>query len=122
MALSCSQRQRHGKGSRVSGVSDKWHQAQGLGSGGKTVSIVQGRSQNGNGEMRQRRGPFIELEPAYGAMIFKILGDTRLADPQMFRKTGAERLPALLGTSLPTQKICDAHTQRLAELDVVVGS
>src|SRR3989442_15656748 len=85
------------------------------------VSIVQDRSQNGNGEMRQWRGPFIELEPAHGAMIFKILGDTRLPDPQAFRKTGAERLSALFGTSLPTHKIPDAYTQRLAELNVVLG-
>ena len=72
--------------------------------------------------MRQRRGPFIELEPAYGAMIFQILGDARLADPQVFRKTGAKRLSALFGNSLPAQKIRDAHAKRLAGLNVVVGS
>src|SRR2546425_275280 len=103
------------------GVSDKWHQAQGLGSA-ETVSIVQDGSQNGNGEMRQRRGPFIELYPTYGAMIFQILGDARLADPQVFGKTGAEWLSALFGASLPTQKIPYAHAQRLAGLNVVVGS
>ncbi len=72
--------------------------------------------------MRQRRGPFIELDPTYGAMIFQILGDARLADPQVFGKTGAEWLSALFGASLPTQKIPYAHAQRLAGLNVVVGS
>ena len=77
--------------------------------------------------MGRKRSVIIELNPTDNAVVFHILADLRLADPQML---GQIRLQTAIGVSTSaaphglagatsSDKIPKTHSERLASLDII---
>src|SRR5579872_443761 len=76
--------------------------------------------QDRDGEMREQRRPFIQLQPADAAMFLQVFSDARFVDAQMLGELFLQ-VGAFARTAAAAQHVADAHTQGLARLGVVVA-
>ncbi len=87
---------------------------------------VQGCPKNPYGEMRQMGSFIVELNPTDDAVVFQVLRDFRLVDPQMLSELGLQaafRIAAAASVPFPAassaKQVCETDSQGLARFDVV---
>src|SRR5256885_10879661 len=83
-------------------------------------SVVEDGTQHGNRVVREKAGPFIQLQPADNAVVGEILSDACFGYPEMSGELGLERGIAATAASAASQ-VPDGDAQSVASFDVVVA-